>query len=422
MNEFDRLCMKRAIAEARDSVPEDARVHPKVGVVVAVDGNILATAHRGEFSEEHAEYVALERKLAGRAAAGATVYTTLEPCVKRNPPKLPCAQHITDHRIRKVFCATVDPNPMISGKGILWLRQRGIEVATFEPDLAQEVEELNRDFIRFHQNFQQSSINQEFIEQNKERAIDEWFRTVNRIYKNVNFERDTTALFAHLVEVTGGLSLLASHKTKPGVVPEEYVAKALAWWFALCGKVGIESVSKMIWAKFPGVCPYCLSEVHVPADCAEAKGSRAGPDWNALTKIGNGGAPPKTLGDWQRMFLRIYPAQQTEEYGISFARLTEELGELSEAIRVFSAAPTYFLSEAADVFAWLMHVQNLIDQKNNIPRAKRGANLEKSFCRAYPDRCLSCDSAVCSCPPILDSTIGRIAHDAPLGKGFFIDR
>jgi hypothetical protein len=43
------------------------------------DGRVLSTAHRGEQSGNHAEFVALEKKLSDEAVAGATVYTTLEP-------------------------------------------------------------------------------------------------------------------------------------------------------------------------------------------------------------------------------------------------------------------------------------------------------------------------------------------------------
>src|SRR5262245_10064441 len=99
----DIAYMKLAIEEASKSRSEDERTHPRVGVVVVKDGQILAKAHRGESNlGEHAEYTALERKLSNDVVAGATVYTTLEPCTTRNHPKMPCAHRIFDRRVRRV--------------------------------------------------------------------------------------------------------------------------------------------------------------------------------------------------------------------------------------------------------------------------------------------------------------------------------
>ena len=83
----DRTFARLAIDEARKSVPEqDGRTHPKVGAVVVKNGRVLSSGHRGEVAGNHAEYIALEKKLADDVIAGATVYTTLEPCTTRNPP------------------------------------------------------------------------------------------------------------------------------------------------------------------------------------------------------------------------------------------------------------------------------------------------------------------------------------------------
>src|SRR5437016_2450347 len=67
------------------------------------DGKVLAKAHRGENPKSHAEYVALEDKLSNETLAGATVYTTLEPCVKRNPPKICCAERLANRRVARVL-------------------------------------------------------------------------------------------------------------------------------------------------------------------------------------------------------------------------------------------------------------------------------------------------------------------------------
>jgi len=58
-----------AIDEARKSVSEqDGKPRPKVGAVVVKNGKIISTAHRGEHPANHAEYIALEKKLSDEAA------------------------------------------------------------------------------------------------------------------------------------------------------------------------------------------------------------------------------------------------------------------------------------------------------------------------------------------------------------------
>ncbi|MEK6409745.1 MAG: hypothetical protein AABN34_22705 [Acidobacteriota bacterium] len=421
MNDDEIGFARRAIEEARKSKSEDHRVHPLVGVVVVKDGVVMDSGYRGERGDgDHAEYTVLEEKLRDQAVAGATVYTTLEPCTTRNHPKMPCAERLVERKVGRVVIGMLDPNPAIRGNGQRRLREANIVTDFFLPDLMSEVEELNREFTRAQRRQQEGrSADRQFIEAHLGRPLDEWYRAINIVYWNRNFYRDASAILAHLAEVIGGLSCVASGKKKSGVDPEGYVAKALAWWMTLCGKAGVKSVEDMIWDKFPARCPYCQEEKHDPDECLQRKAAHLGPVWEVLAELGKNRDRPKRLGDWQVMFSRIYPAQQTESLGATFARLTEELGELAEAVRVFSAEPGYFLSEAADVFAWLMHVQNVIDSNKATPKKDRGRGLEVSVCRAYPDCCTDCGKKVCSCPPILASTIGRIAHEVPSGRGSF---
>jgi pyrimidine deaminase RibD-like protein len=144
----DRKFARIAIEEARKSVPEDGRVHPRVGVVVVKDGRILASAHRGEIPQCHAEYIALEKKLTDVSLLGATVYTTLEPCTARNHPKVPCAIRLTERKVTRVVIGMLDPDDRISGRGQRTLRKAGIATELFPHDLMAEIEELNRDFVR----------------------------------------------------------------------------------------------------------------------------------------------------------------------------------------------------------------------------------------------------------------------------------
>jgi len=144
----DRHFAQMAIEEALKSVPEDDRPHPKVGAVVVKDGRVLSKAHRGESPKSHAEYIALEQKLSDDLVAGATVYTTLEPCTTRKHPKIPCAQRLVDRKVARVVIGMLDPNPEIRGLGEQLLGEAGIEIQLFQRDLKAQVEEMNREFIR----------------------------------------------------------------------------------------------------------------------------------------------------------------------------------------------------------------------------------------------------------------------------------
>ena len=99
--------------------------NPMVGCVIVQDGVVLAEGRTQPCGQDHAEADALRK--VDFHAAGATLYVNLEPCCHwgRTPP---CTDAILRSGARRVVVGTVDPHPVVAGKGISILREAGVEV------------------------------------------------------------------------------------------------------------------------------------------------------------------------------------------------------------------------------------------------------------------------------------------------------
>ncbi|MGA8535236.1 MAG: bifunctional diaminohydroxyphosphoribosylaminopyrimidine deaminase/5-amino-6-(5-phosphoribosylamino)uracil reductase RibD [Candidatus Tumulicola sp.] len=120
----DRLYLQRAYELAARGIGNTAP-NPPVGAIVARDGRILGEGYHHRAGDAHAETNALA--LAGSAARGATLYVSLEPCVR--PGRVAaCAPAVAEAGIVRVVCGVTDPNPKNAGDGIAYLRAHGITV------------------------------------------------------------------------------------------------------------------------------------------------------------------------------------------------------------------------------------------------------------------------------------------------------
>ncbi|EZQ13912.1 diaminohydroxyphosphoribosylaminopyrimidine deaminase [Halopseudomonas bauzanensis] len=117
--------------------------NPRVGCVLARDGEIVGEGWHVRAGEGHAEVNALAQ--AGERARGATAYVTLEPCSHfgKTPP---CANALIDAGVSRVVAAMQDPNPQVAGQGLARLRAAGIEVDCGL--LESEARDLNPGFIK----------------------------------------------------------------------------------------------------------------------------------------------------------------------------------------------------------------------------------------------------------------------------------
>ena len=116
--------------------------NPRVGCVIARDGEILGEGFHQRAGEPHAEIHALQ--WAGAQARGATVYVTLEPCTHhgRTPP---CVDALVAAGVSRVVAAMQDPNPRVAGEGLQRLRAARIAVETGLSEV--QARELNIGFV-----------------------------------------------------------------------------------------------------------------------------------------------------------------------------------------------------------------------------------------------------------------------------------
>ena len=135
--------MRRALSLARRGAGR-VSPNPLVGAVLVKKGKIIGEGYHARYGSAHAEINALES--ASSPVKGATLYCTLEPCSHTNKKTSPCAQRIVREGISKVFIGSLDPNPMVNGKGVSLLREAGIQVE--HGILARQNVELNRFYFK----------------------------------------------------------------------------------------------------------------------------------------------------------------------------------------------------------------------------------------------------------------------------------
>ncbi len=121
---FDHQCMSQALQLAELGL-NTTDPNPRVGCVLARNGEVIATGWHRRSGEAHAEIIALER--AGAAARGTTAYVTLEPCSHhgRTPA---CAPALIKAGVVRVVSALRDDNPKVNGSGLCELEAAGIQI------------------------------------------------------------------------------------------------------------------------------------------------------------------------------------------------------------------------------------------------------------------------------------------------------
>lgn len=139
VEDYMRLALKEAKKGQGRTSP-----NPCVGAVIVKNQEVISTGYHRKAGTPHAEINALVA--AGSRAVGGDMYVTLEPCnhYGRTPP---CSHAVAAAGIKKVVVGMRDPNPLVDGSGVDYLRKKGIEVECGV--LEDESRALNRPFLKY---------------------------------------------------------------------------------------------------------------------------------------------------------------------------------------------------------------------------------------------------------------------------------
>ncbi|MBQ3124579.1 MAG: bifunctional diaminohydroxyphosphoribosylaminopyrimidine deaminase/5-amino-6-(5-phosphoribosylamino)uracil reductase RibD [Clostridia bacterium] len=118
--------------------------NPLVGAVIVKDGRIIGEGYHERYGGFHAERNAI--KNATEPTDGADMYVTLEPC-SHHGKQPPCCEAVVEAGIKNVYIGSQDPNPLVSGKGIGYLKSHGVSVIT--DVLKDECDAINKIFFHY---------------------------------------------------------------------------------------------------------------------------------------------------------------------------------------------------------------------------------------------------------------------------------
>lgn len=150
ISDADARWLARAIELSR-RCPSSHSAFCVGAIVVSGSGQLIAQGYSRQYHpNDHAEEAALAEADSTRVdLTGATLYTSLEPCLRRASRMLPCAELILRSEVRRVVFAWREPPLFQPGGGAAWLEGHGVVVIE-RPELATAARDVNRALLAEH--------------------------------------------------------------------------------------------------------------------------------------------------------------------------------------------------------------------------------------------------------------------------------
>lgn len=213
-------------------------------------------------------------------------------------------------------------------------------------------------------------------------SLGDWQRMIWGIYREKDLRDYTISdMVLCLIGTYRGIAQGIRKESREEVLSA--LPKAFIWLLSSCSMLDLD-MERIVWAKYPGLCPYCGAGQY--CSCI------AQPEKLTILYRNDGGIPPSSLDEWQRMFEKIYGRVNRlvalTTVGFHFG---EELSEVSTAFRFRDREDgrQALGDELADVFAWLMALA-----------IRYNVILGILAYTVYPGVCDTCKNPKCTCPKV----------------------
>ena len=122
--------------------------NPNVGSLLFYDGKIISESFTSEYGKNHAEINVMNKINDNDILKKSTLFVTLEPCSHfgKTPP---CCNAIFNKKIKNVVIGCKDPNELVNGGGINFLKSNDVNVEY--GILEKECKDLHKRFFTFHE-------------------------------------------------------------------------------------------------------------------------------------------------------------------------------------------------------------------------------------------------------------------------------